>query len=183
MRCGPQLAMPFRSSFGRRGAPVTLHRATIADVAEAAGVSLGTVSNYLNRPDKVSDAKRIRIAAAMKTLGWVPRAAVRDAEGTQSRLIGLVLSDLSNPFYADVARAVETAAAAAGYDVILSDTGGSTAVEEERLRVLAKHRVAGVLITPAGGLPDEHYLDLFARQGTHVVLLAQPRKRDVAALP
>jgi LacI family transcriptional regulator len=101
----------------------------------------------------------------------------------RSRVVGLVLSDLENPFYTEVARGVETAAAAAGYVVMVCDTGGDVGVEQDRLHLLADQRVAGVLLTPAGGLPDEHYLDHFARQGTHVVLLGQPRKREVADLP
>jgi LacI family transcriptional regulator len=165
--------------FNPRRRPV----ATISEVASAAGVSLGTVSNYLNHPHKLADETRERVARAVDELGWVPRMGFRNREREQSGLIGLVLSDLVNPFYADVARGVEAAAAQAGYSVILSDTGGDATVEDERLRLLAEQRVAGVLITPAGGLPDQHYLELFARQGTHVVLLAQPRKREVAALP
>src|SRR4051812_46394582 len=152
-------------------------RVTISDVAHAAGVSLGTVSNYLNRPEKVAADTSSRVARAIADLGWVPQLGFRNREPGASRLIGLVLSDLSNPFYADVARGAEAAASAAGYTVLVCDTGGNTAVEEERLRVLAGQRVAGVLLTPAGGLPDEHYLGVLARQGTHVVLLAQPRRR------
>ena len=158
-------------------------RVTIAAVARAAGVSAGTVSNYLNRPHKVAARTRERIAGAAEELGWVPTVAVRRPGRERGRVIGLVLSDLSNPFYTEVARGVETAAAAAGYVVLVCDTGGDGAVEEDRLRTLAEQRVAGVLLTPAGGLPDEHYLDHFARQGTHVVLLAQPRRRELAELP
>lgn len=156
---------------------------TIAEVAKTAGVSAGTVSNYLNRPHQVAPETRARIAEAANRLGWVPTVAVRRPNRGKSNLIGLVLSDLGNPFFTDVARGVETAATEAGYTVMVCNTNGNTAIEEQRLRMLAEHRVAGVLITPAGGLPDEHYLDLFARQGTHVVLLAQPRKREVASLP
>lgn len=158
-------------------------RATITEVARRAGVSAGTVSNYLNRPDRVAPDTRARIADAANELGWVPTLAVRQPAGGRSRVIGLALADLSNPFYAEVARGVEAAASAAGYVVMFCDTGGEVAVEQMRLRVLAEQRVAGVLITPAGGVPDEHYLNHFARQGTPVVLLAQPRKREVAELP
>lgn len=157
-------------------------RATIIEVARAARVSSGTVSNYLNRPDRVAPATRARIAEATNALGWVPTLAVRRPQGG-SKVIGLVLADLSNPFYIEVAHGVEAAAAAAGYVVVLCDTGGDGSVEQARLRTLADQRVAGVLITPAGGVPDEYYLNHFARQGTHVVLLAQPRKREVAELP
>src|SRR5690554_2622887 len=92
---------------------------TIAEVARAAGVSAGTVSNYLNRPNQVAPETQVRIAAAVHDLGWVPTAPVRRSNGTKSKLIGLVLSDWSNPFYTDVARGVETAAAEAGYAVMV----------------------------------------------------------------
>jgi LacI family transcriptional regulator len=156
---------------------------TIADVAEASGVSPGTISNYLNRPHIVAPKTRERIERAIADVGWVPNVAVRTLRRGHSQLIGLVVSDLGNPFFVDVARGVEQAANAAGYTLVLGNSAGQADREERYLATLAEHRAAGVLITPVGGQSDEHYLTLAERYGTRLVLLAQPRKRTLQNVP
>ncbi|HKT55182.1 MAG TPA: LacI family DNA-binding transcriptional regulator, partial [Microbacterium sp.] len=78
--------------------------ASVRDVAEAAGVSVGTVSNVLNRPDKVSEATVTRVQDAIDRLGFVRNDAARQLRAGRSRTIGLVVLDLHNPFFSDVAR-------------------------------------------------------------------------------
>ena len=74
-------------------------RAGVKDVAKRAGVSVGTVSNVLNRPDAVADATRERVEAAMRELDFVRNASARQLRAGQSTAVGAVLLDLSNPFY------------------------------------------------------------------------------------
>ena len=85
--------------------------ASVIDVALRAGVSLGTVSNVLNRPDRVSPATRERVLAAIEELGFVRNEAARQLRAGPSRTIGLVVLDVGNPFFTDIAAGVEAAAA------------------------------------------------------------------------
>jgi LacI family transcriptional regulator len=156
---------------------------TISHVARAADVSVGTVSNYLNRPDVVAEETRARIEAAIARLGWMPNVAVRALRRGRSALIGLVLSDLSNPFFTDVARGVEQAASEAGLTVILCNSDNSPKREEEHLATLGEYRAAGILITSVGAVPAEHYVELLRRLGSKLVLLARPGRRGGMKIP
>jgi LacI family transcriptional regulator len=142
---------------------------TVRDVARLAGVSHGTVSNVLNRPDRVTQKTREKVEEAMERLSFVPNEAARQLSGGRSRLIGLVLLDLENPFFLEVARGVEDAATNAGYVVMLFNSAGAAEREERALEALREHRVSGVLLSPvsrmAGGVPR------LRAQGSHVVFL------------
>ena len=111
----------------------TAQDVTIADVAAASGVSMGTVSNYLNRPHAVAPGTRERIPDEPSTT-WVgvPNVAVRTIRRGYSQLIGLVLSDM-DPFFTDVARRVEQAAADAGYAVLLCNSDNDPDRQERYL--------------------------------------------------
>ncbi|MDQ1640918.1 MAG: LacI family transcriptional regulator, partial [Actinomycetota bacterium] len=80
---------------------------SIKEVAAAAGVSVGTVSNVLNKPDLVAEATRIRVNAVIAELSFVRNESARQLRAGSSRTIGLVVIDAANPFFADVARGVE----------------------------------------------------------------------------
>src|SRR3712207_5158939 len=100
---------------GDRGGPLT----SIRDVAVRAGVSVGTVSNVLNRPGMVSPPTRGRVLAAIAELGFVRNESARQLRAGSSRTIGLVVLDIANPFFTDVARGVEDVASTEGLAVIL----------------------------------------------------------------
>ena len=155
---------------------------TISDVAAASGVSIGTVSNYLNRPEIVAPQTRGKIESAIDDLGWVPNIAVRTLRRGYSELIGLVVPDMNNPFFTDVARGVEQAATTAGYTVIICNSDHDADREDRYLATLAEHRVAGMLITPVSDFHDEQYLALNKKYDGRLVLLAQPRRRQIAGL-
>lgn len=121
---------------------------TIHEVARAAGVSIGTVSNVLNRPELVAEATRERVQTVIDEIGFVRNASARQLRAGRSTTVGLVVLDLSNPFYTDVARGVEDEASAHGFSVILCNSDGSPAREARNLRLLAEQRVAGALVTP-----------------------------------
>ncbi|MGL5817781.1 MAG: LacI family DNA-binding transcriptional regulator, partial [Phycicoccus sp.] len=87
-----------------------LRPASVKDVAAAAGVSLGTVSNVLNRPDQVSEATRLRVQQAMDTLGFVRNESARQLRARRSRVLAYVVLDIANPFFSDVALGAEEVA-------------------------------------------------------------------------
>ena len=122
--------------------------AGIKDVAAEAGVSVGTVSNVLNRPDVVAPATRERVHAAIRRLGFVRNESARQLRAGRSRSVGLVVLDVANPFFTDVAHGVETVADANDTMVMLCNSGEDPQRELRHLEMLEQQRVLGVLITP-----------------------------------
>src|SRR5215467_8705030 len=118
------------------------------EVARLAGVSLGTVSNVLNHPELVSEETRARVQRAITTLGFVRNGSARQLRVGSTQSIGLVVLDVSNPFFTEVARGAEAAAWERGYSVILCNSDNSSHKEANYLRVLEEQRVAGILIVP-----------------------------------
>ncbi|MFL5926710.1 MAG: LacI family DNA-binding transcriptional regulator [Gaiellaceae bacterium] len=151
-------------------------RLTIKDVAEHADVSLGTVSNVLNKPELVAEPTRQRVLAAIDALGFVRNNAARQLRGIRNASIALVVLDFDNPFFTEVARGVERAAAEAEHLVVLASSGAVAAREDEALRLLEEQRVAGILISPASSLPPRRLREIRAH-GLPVVLLDRHRKR------
>jgi DNA-binding LacI/PurR family transcriptional regulator len=97
-----------------------LKQPTILDVADRAGVSKSLVSLVMREPERVSEASRRAVLQAAKELGYRPNRVARSLVQQRSSVIGVVLSDLHNPFFADVADGIESAAAASGYRTMLS---------------------------------------------------------------
>lgn len=121
--------------------------ATIKDVAALAGLSLGTVSNYINGTKAVSSTAAHRIDEAIAALQFVPNNAVRTLRGRSSRAIGLVVPDAANPHFVELAGHVEDVARSQGYVIVYCDTSGEEERERVYLRQLAEMRVQGVIIT------------------------------------
>lgn len=121
----------------------------IKQVAQAAGVSVGTVSNVINRPESVSDNTRTRVLSTIQQLGYVRSESARQLRAGQSRIIALLVLDMANPFFVDVARGAERAAREAGLGVMLCNSAQSPSEEAEYLSLFAEQRVRGVLVTPA----------------------------------
>jgi len=151
---------------------------TISDVARAAGVSLGTVSNVLNQPEIVAVRTRERVLAAIEQLGFVRNNSARQLSRGRSLTVGLVVLDVTNPFYTEVARGVEDALSDDGYLMILCNSGGSAEREARHLRALEEQRVGGLLITPAA-VADPPALRRLREKGTAVVLVdRRSRSKD-----
>src|SRR5712675_852988 len=146
--------------------------AGMKDVASLAGVAVGTVSNVLNHPDRVRPLTRARVEAAMEQLGFIPNGSARQLRAGRSRCLGLVVLDVTNPFFTEVARGVEDYAQAEGYAVILCNSDEADDKERRYLRVLEEQRVRGILITPVHGRAPE--LRRPRERGTPVVLLDRP---------
>ncbi len=142
---------------------------SIRDVAARAGVSVGTVSNVLNRPDIVAEPTRSRVQAAIAQLGFIRNESARQLRAGRSRTIGLVVLDVANPFFTDVARGVEDEASESGLAVILCNSDDQEAKETHYLELLEEHRVQGILITPVAA--DGDRLARLQRRGTPVVLV------------
>ena len=121
----------------------------IKDVARVAGVSLGTVSNVINKPEMVSPKTLKKVTKAIRTLGFVPNASARTLRVGKTKVLGLVVPDIANPFFTDLSKGVSDAALKAGYVVILCNTDESAEKEEQYLEVLISQKVRGLLITPA----------------------------------
>jgi LacI family transcriptional regulator, galactose operon repressor len=117
-------------------------------VAERAEVSVGTVSNVLNRPEVVAEPTRQRVLAAISELGFVRNESARQLRSGPSRSIGLLVPDVANPFFTDVARGAEEVAEANGYVLALYNSGEDADREHRHLAHLTQQRVQGVLITP-----------------------------------
>jgi len=127
---------------------------SMKDVAALAGVSVGTVSNTLNSPDRVSDGTRTRVQAAIDKLGWVRNESARQLRAGASHLIGMVVLDISNPFFTDVVSGAEDAMAETGYSVHVANSGQWPDREATHLERFEQARVAGVLFAPVGELLD-----------------------------
>ncbi|HEY6787720.1 MAG TPA: LacI family DNA-binding transcriptional regulator [Trebonia sp.] len=142
---------------------------SIREVAAHAGVSVATVSNVLNRPDIVAGPTRDRVSASIRELGFVRNESARQLRAGRSRTIGLVVLDVANPFFTDLARGVEDEASKAGLAVILCNSDDQERKEKRYLDVLEEHRVQGVLITPVVGTGSR--LAGLQKRGTPVVLV------------
>ena len=122
---------------------------SIKDVSQKAGVSLGTVSNAINRPEVLAPSTLKKVQKAIAELGFVPNASARTLRAGRTRVLGLVVPDISNPFFTDLSKGANDAALAAGYVVILCNTDESSEKEDQYLAVLSSQNVQGLLITPA----------------------------------
>ncbi|MCH1867743.1 LacI family DNA-binding transcriptional regulator [Nocardioides sp. CFH 31398] len=143
--------------------------AQVRDVARLAGVSPATVSNAMNHPDKVSPATRDRVHAAIAELGFVRNSAAHQLRRGTNRAVGMVVLDVANPFFTDVARGVEEGLAAEGRPLILGNSGQDAARETAYLDLFEEQRVSGLLVTPVGDtLPR---LRRLRDRGTSVVLV------------
>jgi LacI family transcriptional regulator len=143
--------------------------ANLRDVARQAGVSVGTVSNVLNRPDVVSPKTLERVQNTIADLGFVPNGFARQLRSGYSRTIGLVVPDVANPFFTEVARGVEDAASKRDYAVFLCNSDESLEKENKYLSVLIQQQVRGVLITPSDS--KSHQYENLRERGISVALL------------
>jgi DNA-binding LacI/PurR family transcriptional regulator len=119
---------------------------TILDVAERAGVSKSLVSLVMREPERVSEASRAAVLAAAEDLGYRPNAVARSLVQRRTRVIGVVLSDLHNPFFADVADGIEEAAFLSGYRAMLSSGFLDAKRERGAIETMLDLRVDGLIL-------------------------------------
>jgi LacI family transcriptional regulator len=142
---------------------------SIYDVARGAGVSAATVSNFLNRPDKVAAGTSSRIRAAIEDLGYVPRLSARQLRWGRSGVVGMCVANAANPHFADIVAAAEETLESAGLSVVV---GSSAKLADKQARLLGlfeQMRVDGVLVAAPDGQMDQ--VRAIEGRGTPVVLL------------
>jgi LacI family transcriptional regulator, galactose operon repressor len=149
-------------------------RLSVKEVAAAAGVSLGTVSNVLNRPELVSPNTRGRVERVMAELGFVRNESARQLRAGTSRTLAYVVLDTGNPFFTDVARGVENAAENAGLALVLCNSGQRPDREAAYLDLLQQQRVQGILVTPIDA--DAPELVVIRSRGTPLVIVDRTRQ-------
>jgi LacI family transcriptional regulator len=138
---------------------------TIEDVAERAGVSISTVSRVVNQSVPVEPGTEARVREAIDELGYRPNLLARSFRRRVTQTIGLLVPDISNPFFAEVARAIEDAGFASGYSVVLCNSDLSEVKQETYIDVLLAKQVDGLILISTGFIPPESGLDLMDRIG------------------
>jgi LacI family transcriptional regulator len=126
--------------------------ARLKDVAALAQVSVGTVSNVLNRPEQVSPEKKSRVLAAIDQLGFVRNESARTLRSGSSRSLGMLVLDVRNPFFTDVALGAENVADEHKHSFILANSAEDSGREQAYLDLFEQQRVQGILITPFGNV-------------------------------
>jgi LacI family transcriptional regulator len=149
-------------------------KVSMKDVAASAGVSLGTVSNVLNRPELVADETRQRVQDVIDDLGFVRNAFARQLRAGRSDVVGLIVFDIANPFFADVAKAAASSLQEAGLALVVCDSDRDEAKERQYLELLEEQRVHGILIAPTGVSSD--HIRQVQQRGTPVVLVDRAGK-------
>ena len=142
---------------------------TVADVARYAGVSTAVVSYVINNgPRPVAAATEARVREAIERLGYRPNLNARALRSGATDLIGLVLPDISNPYFAELAQAVEQVAAQHGYALVMATSNFQMDVERQNVQRLASRQVSGLLVASVN---NRQNLDLGDRHGISTVLL------------
>jgi LacI family transcriptional regulator len=150
--------------------------AGLRDVAALAGVSMGTVSNVLNRPETVGAENRRKVEEAIAELNFVGSYAAVQFRFGKSRLIGVVLPDVGNPFWGNVLRGVESVTDETGAFLIVSSTHQETERESNALASFLSRKVDGLLFAPVA---DENtYVDAYVARGIRVVTFDRRLGRD-----
>lgn len=152
----------------RRGAHPTIH-----DVAERAGVSKSLVSLVLRNAPSVSDERRQAVLRAAEELGYRPNAAARSLVSRRSSVIGVVLSDLHNPFFVEVVDGIEASASASAYRALFNTGGRSAAGEASAVETLLQLRTDGIVLVSTV-LSGREILEVAST--TPVVLVARPSR-------
>jgi LacI family transcriptional regulator len=127
--------------------------ARLKDVAQAAGVSTATVSNVLRGTKATTPEVRQRVREAIDRLGYLPNPHAQSLRTGHSHTLGVVVPDLTNPFFPTLVQAIETTARAHGYALIVMDAGNDVVREAESLMLMSSYRVAGVIWVPVGDAP------------------------------
>ena len=124
---------------------------TIKQVAARAGVSFTTVSHVVNRTRPVSDSARVRVEQAIAELGYFPSAVARALKTSQTRLVGVIVPNITNPFFAELMRGIEDVCERNGYSVFLCNGDDDVERQERSIDTLFERRVDGLLLaTPTG---------------------------------
>jgi LacI family transcriptional regulator len=137
-----------------------LKNPTLKEVASLAQVSTATVSNVINNTKHVSESVKKQVYTAMEALNYKPNEIAKSLRVKQSRLIGILISDISNDFISKVVKGIENTLSEIGYNVLLCSTDSDFEKEKEYLNVFMGKRIDGLIISSSGTGDYEHYEDL-----------------------
>lgn len=143
--------------------------ATIKDVAQRAGVALGTASRVLSGSTQTSPDSRARVLAAAAELDYVMNGPARALRRARTEVLGLLVSDIRNPFFSELAHAAESEAMGLGYTVLLANADENAAQADRYLRIFASQRIDGLLLAPQG--PVSPQLQSLVQSKMPIVLL------------
>ncbi|MDP4098769.1 LacI family transcriptional regulator [Paenibacillus sp. P96] len=146
-------------------------KATIYDIAREAGVSIATVSQVINGKGKISDKRRAEIMEIMERLNYQPSAIAAALTGKQTYTLGLLVPDISNPYFAELARAVEDRSRQLGYSVVICSTDNKDERVERYLNLLQQKKVDGMMI--GTGISNSEILAPLLQQSIPVALVAR----------
>jgi DNA-binding LacI/PurR family transcriptional regulator len=147
-------------------APVTMRQ-----IAERAGVSIGTVSHVINETATVRPKLRERVIEAIRSMGYQPSALAQGLRKNRTNMLGMVIPDITNPFFPGVVRGVEDVAYKRSFRVILCNADNDPSKEESYVRELRSYHIAGLLIIPAVGADIAGHLRAYASASVPVVCI------------
>lgn len=146
-----------------------MKRPSMTDVARRSGVSVATVSHVVNGTRAVSDATASRVREVIADLGYVPNAVARQLKTGVGEAVGLVVHELGNPYFADLAKGAEHRLMSEGGSLIVGSTNSEATVEERLLRRLFSQSIRGMILTPSAS--TESNLRRIGHPDCHVVLM------------
>lgn len=147
-----------------------IRKVNIKDVAKRAGVSAATAARVAGNYGNVSNITRQRVLSAIQELGYQPDAIARSMVTRSTRTIGLVVTDITNPFFAELARGIESVTWDQGYSLFLADTDEDLEREKAMISAMQEKRVDGIILVPASSKYSRHLTDL-VKDGTPLVLV------------
>jgi LacI family transcriptional regulator len=151
---------------------------TLEDIARKAGVSLSTASRALNDSPFIKEETKSKVKRIAKELGYEKNELARGLAKGSIKIISLVISDISNPFFSEIARGVEDAANARGYGMILCNTDRDPEKEGGYMRMLKRSRVAGLIL--ASATVDDSYIKDLSQSETPLILISRTSKADTS---
>ncbi len=169
-----QVELGFTKLIGKIGRKMAVRKTqvpTLVDVAREAGVSLKTASRVLNRSKNVSQEKAAKIRTVMERLGYRPNELARGLKAKRSAAIGMIVPNLSDPFFANAVHAVQQVARTNGYVVILASSGGEVGLERSEIEGLVGRQIDGLVIAPIDSRTDS-FSDIMPA-GVHAVTFDQ----------
>lgn len=133
----------------------------IYDIAKEAGVSIATVSRALNKPDKVKIETKEKIERAIKKLNYTPNALAQSLVSKSTKTIGVIISNINNPFYGEMVRAIEDKASDKGYTILLGNTDNKFEEEEKYIDIFIKKQVDGMIFAGGRRMSEKYNRHLF----------------------
>ena len=145
---------------------------TLSDVAKIAGVGVMSVSRVVNGSRKVSPDIESKVRAALKKIGYEPNEAARILKGHRARVIGVIVPDLSNPFFANCVNEIQCTFREAGYISWMAASNHREEIERQDIQTMVQRKVAGLLVVPSGFQID--HFSQARRSGIPIVAFDRP---------